>query len=130
MPDSGRPTPDPNVYLAAERTLLAWVRSGLAMMGLGFIVARFGLFLRALARETVPGEHPHVSGGMSLWFGVALIGFGVISLLLAARNHLRSVDRLLRNEPLEIRRMSLAVVLSALLAILGIAMSVYLVMTL
>ena len=32
-------------YLAAERTLLAWIRTGLALMGLGFVVARFGIFL-------------------------------------------------------------------------------------
>ena len=31
-------------YLAAERTLLAWIRTGLALMGFGFVVARFGLF--------------------------------------------------------------------------------------
>jgi uncharacterized membrane protein YidH (DUF202 family) len=33
-------------YLAAERTLLAWIRTGLALMGSGFVVARFGLFLQ------------------------------------------------------------------------------------
>jgi putative membrane protein len=37
------------VYFAAERTLLAWVRTGLALMGFGFVVSRFGLFLRELA---------------------------------------------------------------------------------
>ena len=31
-------------YLAAERTFLAWIRTGLALMGFGFVVARFGLF--------------------------------------------------------------------------------------
>ena len=33
-------------YLAAERTFLAWLRTALALMGFGFVVARFGLFLR------------------------------------------------------------------------------------
>jgi hypothetical protein len=32
-------------YLAAERTFLAWIRTGIALMGCGFVVARFGLFL-------------------------------------------------------------------------------------
>ncbi len=35
-------------YLAVERTFLAWIRTGLALMGLGFVVARFGLFLQTL----------------------------------------------------------------------------------
>jgi uncharacterized membrane protein YidH (DUF202 family) len=40
-PDS--PT-DPRIYMAAERTFLAWIRTGIAFMGFGFVVARFGLF--------------------------------------------------------------------------------------
>ncbi len=60
-------------YLAAERTLLAWVRTGLALMGFGFVVARFGLFLQQLAAI----EHSQQSYGVSLWFGTALItGWG------------------------------------------------------
>src|SRR5271170_3293990 len=35
-------------YLAAERTMLAWIRTGLALMGFGFVVARFGLFLQEI----------------------------------------------------------------------------------
>ena len=38
-------------YLAAERTFLAWLRTGLALMGFGFVVDRFGLFLRQLEAE-------------------------------------------------------------------------------
>ncbi|HET9869812.1 MAG TPA: DUF202 domain-containing protein, partial [bacterium] len=37
---------DPRIYWAKERTFLAWLRTGLALMGFGFVVARFGLFLR------------------------------------------------------------------------------------
>ncbi|HKF26126.1 MAG TPA: DUF202 domain-containing protein [Candidatus Acidoferrum sp.] len=33
-------------YLAVERTFLAWIRTGVALMGFGFVVARFGLFLQ------------------------------------------------------------------------------------
>ena len=36
---------DPRIYFAAERTLLAWVCTGIAVMGFGFIVGRFGDFL-------------------------------------------------------------------------------------
>jgi uncharacterized membrane protein YidH (DUF202 family) len=48
MPDRSA---DPRVYFAAERTLLAWVRTGIAIMAFGFVVARFGLFLRLLRAQ-------------------------------------------------------------------------------
>jgi putative membrane protein len=44
----GEPMASLSDYLAAERTLLAWIRTGLALMGFGFVVARFGLFLQQL----------------------------------------------------------------------------------
>ncbi len=61
---------DPRVYFAAERTLLAWVRTGLTVIGLGFVVARFNLFL-AIAR----GGQPQAS-----FFGPTLIGIGLVLL--------------------------------------------------
>jgi uncharacterized membrane protein YidH (DUF202 family) len=48
---TARPPGEPNVQqqLANDRTLLAWVRTAIALAGLGFVVARFGLFLRELS---------------------------------------------------------------------------------
>jgi uncharacterized membrane protein YidH (DUF202 family) len=48
-------------YLAAERTFLAWIRTGLALMGFGFVVARFGLFLTEL-QIAQDGSALHLSG--------------------------------------------------------------------
>src|SRR5579875_1682734 len=67
---------DPRDYLAAERTFLAWIRTGLALMGFGFVVARFGLFLQLL-QVRQPGIASE-STGLSLWFGTALIALGVV----------------------------------------------------
>ena len=66
--------PDPRILFAAERTLLAWIRTGLALMGFGFVVARFGLFLREIAVVQNASSHPP---GDSLAIGVGLVGLGV-----------------------------------------------------
>jgi len=52
---------DPRVCFAAERTLLAWVRSGLTMMAFGFVVARFGLFLALLPASNQSAGSTHMS---------------------------------------------------------------------
>jgi putative membrane protein len=44
-----------NEYLANERTFLAWIRTSIAVMSLGFVVARFSLWLREIAAETILG---------------------------------------------------------------------------
>jgi inner membrane protein YidH len=116
---------DPRFRWAAERTLLAWLRTGLALMGFGFVVARFGLFLRELA-AVKEAHDPHPTG-LSLFIGVALIVLGVIVTLLAAREHSQIVKRLERGEPFVPPAWSLGLVFSLFLASIGIGVAIYLV---
>jgi putative membrane protein len=76
---------DPRTFFAAERTLLAWVRTSLALMGMGFVVARFALFLRLLAHQQV-STPPH---GPSDALGVGLIFLGALASLIAGLQHRR-----------------------------------------
>ena len=115
---------DPRVYFAAERTLLAWVRTGLAMMGFGFVVARFGLFLRELA--AVRDVSPQHGSGLSLWVGTTLVILGVAVNVAAAVKHWRTVRRLERGQPLRFRPWSLGMVVAFLLGLLGLLTATYL----
>ena len=72
---------DPRVYFAAERTLLAWVRTGVTLMGFGFIIARFGIFLAVVAHGS-GGPPPHAFG---LGLGVALVLLGAAVCGMAGR---------------------------------------------
>lgn len=118
---------DPRVPLAAERTLLAWVRTGLAMMGFGFVVARFGLFLREMAAVETRSAPAHAH--LSLWGGTLLVALGVVVNVLAGIDHARFIARFNRGETARPRILSIGVVLSFVLAILGVALCVYLVTT-
>ena len=112
-------------YLAAERTLLAWIRTGLALMGFGFVVARFGLFLQQV--QAFRALAPQRGYGLSLWFGTALIGAGVALNLFAGFHHVGLVRKLDRGEIPRSHPTVQTMTLAIFLAIVGLAMAVYLV---
>jgi len=118
------PAMDPRVGLAAERTLLAWVRTGLALMGFGFVVARFGLFLHEIA-ATRPSPHNEPSG-LSLWIGGGLVVLGVVVNVVAAVQHVRLLRRLDRGEPYRANVWSLGIAVTLLLAFIGLVMTAHL----
>ncbi len=115
---------DPRVRFAAERTLLAWLRTGLALMGFGFVVSRFGLFLEeiAMARQATPNH----SYGLSLGLGTTLVVLGIVVTLSAAWQHWRILERIDRGEDYLAPLWSLALIVSAMLSILGAGMIAYL----
>src|SRR5581483_7772973 len=123
MPGPSIAPDHPRVRLAAERTLLAWVRTGLAMMGFGFVVARFGLFLRELSANPDATARP---GGWSMGFGVALVLLGVLVNLLAAVEYRAVLRRIDRRESYRPPRWSLGLLVAVLLAAVGIGMVGYL----
>jgi len=110
-------------YLAAERTMLAWIRTGLAMMGFGFVVARFGLFLQEIQ---IAHAAPLPSSAFSTRFGVVLIVLGVVVEIFAGWNHLRLVKQLERGEGVPMLAKNYAVLVACILAVVGLAMALHL----
>jgi len=121
MPDA---IDDPRTYFAAERTFLAWIRTGLGLMGVGFAVARFGLFLREL--RATESQNPIHSTGLSVYAGVALVALGVAVNLSALFHHVRTVRELRSGTWTPGRFSTHAVALAILLALIGIGIAVYL----
>ena len=73
-------TGDPRVLFAAERTLLAWQRSAIALMGFGFVVERFGLFLQMATHQPTSGAQR----SFSLGIGVMMLTLGAAVALVSA----------------------------------------------
>ena len=119
--------PELRDLLAAERTFLAWIRTGLALMGFGFVVARFGLFLKQL--DLIQHAELKTSYGLSLWFGTALIAVGVLVNISSSWHHLQLFKQLERGGTVRLRPSHQAVVIALFLAVIGLAMAVYLVST-
>jgi putative membrane protein len=113
------------VYFAAERTLLAWVRTGVAVIGLGFVVARFGLFLQLVSPANQSRE-PHTLPAI-LGTGIVLVG----SLCMAVagvqfRGFLRSLSPAEKPRPALTAPMGL--LLAFTLSAAGLFLSAYLLM--
>lgn len=116
------PSSDPRVYFAAERTLLSWVRTGISILGVGFLVAKFGLFLRLMGYNgwTIGSQHVSMLVGVAF----ALIGSGSIGW--AAWQHHKFAATLAAEERPRAYSIHSSIVIATLLAFMGVVLSGYL----
>lgn len=105
--------------------MLAWIRTGLALMGFGFVVARFGLFLREIG--SVAADVPLRPSGFSLWTGTGMVLLGVMVNAASTLQYVRIVRELNEGRYLAGKPSALGVGLAILLCIAGLAMAAYLV---
>ena len=87
---------DPRIYMAAERTFLAWIRTGLALMAFGFVVARVAVLLRGTLATAQSPATQSGNADTSLWLGIGLVATGIATCIMAAfRNaqYVRAIDR-------------------------------------
>jgi putative membrane protein len=113
-------------YLANERTFLAWIRTCIAVISLGFVIARFGVWLRELSgRLDAKGEIQ--STGFSLVTGVAMMALGSVLTILAAWRY-RAINRAIDKGEFQADR-GLVIIVTVSVALLGAVMIAYLLLT-
>ena len=110
---------DPRVYFAAERTYLAWLRTGITVMAFGFVVARFGLFQRLMRAQG--GDVPQGTG-LSPYLGSVLVVLGVIATGAGTRRYYKFCRRLGRTEMPSPHAEVLPILLGWALVVLGLMM--------
>ena len=110
-------------HLSNERTLLAWNRTGIAIIALGFVVARFGLLIRDLAGTAVKPAAATASGVI----GIGLTVFGAVITALSLARYLQVARGIERGDPPAMSRLGIA--LAAGLTITGLALAGYLAFT-
>jgi len=115
---------DPRIYFAAERTLLAWVRSGLTIIGLGFVISRFGLFLKVISLEAGAKTSDFHWASSALGIGLVLLGSGFI--LASLQNHRAYVRTLPAQDIPSLPMRWLPSLLALSLSAMGLLMAVYL----
>jgi putative membrane protein len=117
---------DPATEMAAERTMLAWIRTGLALMGFGFVVAKFGLFLQKLAE--IKNIHIKVAANQSasVWIGIALVMLGVAVNVAAATRFAALIRRLHAGDKAKPMRWELAASVAIIMALIGLGIAGYL----
>lgn len=118
-------------HAANERTFLAWVRTGIAVMAFGFLVAKFNLFLKIAAQSLAAGGHAVAvpGGGLGGLAGIGLILAGTVMIGVAALRFVRTGQAI--DSPEQRRqggRVDLAI--AGLMVMVGIALVLYLAHTL
>ncbi|AKA74205.1 DUF202 domain-containing protein [Saccharolobus solfataricus] len=68
-------------HLANERTLLAWIRTGIALIGFGFVIAKFVLFLHILKPTSTTQSISVIYGEVMIILGVITILYGLYAYL-------------------------------------------------
>ncbi len=115
-------------HAANERTFLAWVRTAIAVMAFGFLVAKFNLFLKIAAQSVAAsGIRPRgVPGsGFGNVAGLALIAAGTVIVLVATARFMRT-GRAIDSERQHVTSARADLLLGAMISILGLALLIYL----
>ncbi len=113
-------------HAANERTFLAWVRTGIAIMAFGFLVEKFDLFLEIAGQTLARRALSHAGQLVGNVAGLILIALGAATIILALARFRRTAKEIDSVQTLPGSGQRLDVALAGLLAMLGGALFVYL----
>jgi putative membrane protein len=100
---------------AAERTLMAWIRTALALIGFGFGIGKLDAYLQAAGLHT-RFDVPH----STLIFGASFIVVGILGLMAAIVQHVRILNRLSQAEYAYDAMRPIAMTIASLLMLIGL----------
>jgi len=120
-------------HAANERTFLAWVRTGIAVIAFGFVIEKFNLFVLTMASaSSLDAAHrlqlERVSGPLGRYDGLALVLVGLALIVAAAVRFVRTGRRLDDQEIHSAGNLRAELILSAALALFVAGISAYLVL--
>jgi putative membrane protein len=113
---------DPRVLFAAERTLLSWSRTSISLLGFGFVVDRFGLFLQISGRSDIEVYQRHVS----FYLGASFIILASAIAIYSVMQHRRILKTITPSEIPGGYNLRAGMLLNIAICILGVATSIYL----
>ena len=100
--------------MAAERTLMAWVRTALSMIGFGFTIYKFLQFVQE--QSTLPVLRPQSPRNA----GLTLVGIGTFAVIIACVQHWQYIKKLRPDQPY--KPWDLTFIVACFIGILGLLM--------
>jgi putative membrane protein len=116
---------NPSDHLANERTFLAWIRTSIAIMGFGFVVVKFALFIKQISLVLTSKQTVLPAKGFSTQIGILLVAIGAFMALYSWLRY-RTTEKQLLNKAYKPSTLP-ALILTSAIVIIGILLVIYLV---
>lgn len=111
---------DPRVLFAAERTLLAWNRTSLALIAFGFLIERAGLLTETMMRASDKSG----DGAMIFWLGLTFIALGVFAAIISSRQYVAVLETLSPSERPRGYAPRWGVIVNGVVSVLGVLLMI------